>query len=202
MSRLPAAQRREQLLDQAALLFARKGYARTTTAELAKASGITEPIIYRHFQSKKDLFVALIDRSSARTIAQWEKHLNRAEDPARRIIKLVGDNPMVSPSTREDYRVLMQAITEIHEPEIKEAVARHIKNLHSYITREIARAQEEHKVGTRFSAEMIGWLLIHLGMGYGALSAMEITDHGVDANGVHVEDVIARLLVGKIAEKA
>ena len=60
MTRLPAAQRREQLLDEASKLFAQLGYARATTSQLAKAAGVTEPIIYRHFASKRDLFIALI----------------------------------------------------------------------------------------------------------------------------------------------
>ena len=63
MTRLPAAERREQLLDTAVTLFAKRGYAGATTAELAKAAGVTEPIIYRHFASKKDLFIAVIDRT-------------------------------------------------------------------------------------------------------------------------------------------
>ena len=55
MSRLPAAKRREQLLDCAAVLFSEHGYARATTSELARTAGVTEPIIYRHFKSKRDL---------------------------------------------------------------------------------------------------------------------------------------------------
>ena len=46
MSRLPASKRREQLLDKAAELFAKNGYARATTAQLAKAAGVTEPTLF------------------------------------------------------------------------------------------------------------------------------------------------------------
>ncbi|MCA9310819.1 MAG: helix-turn-helix transcriptional regulator, partial [Phycisphaerales bacterium] len=53
MTRLPAAKRREQLLDTAVVLFAERGYGGATTAELARAAGVTEPIIYRHFKSKR-----------------------------------------------------------------------------------------------------------------------------------------------------
>ncbi|MEK6702161.1 MAG: helix-turn-helix domain-containing protein, partial [Planctomycetota bacterium] len=113
MSRLPAAQRREQLLDHAADLFSRHGYARATTAELAKSAGITEPIIYRHFASKRDLFIALIERSADRTLAMWETHLAGATDPAERLRRLIGDNPMVADPTRDAYRVLLQATTEV-----------------------------------------------------------------------------------------
>ena len=78
MKRLPADQRREQLLDRAAELFARHGYARATTAELAKAAGVTEPIIYRHFKSKRDLFISLIERTGRETLDVWERDAHTA----------------------------------------------------------------------------------------------------------------------------
>ena len=96
MSRLPAEKRREQLLDCAATLFAKSGYARSTTAELARCAGVTEPIIYRHFASKKDLFVALIERTAARTLQHWQDRLADADEPAERLRRLLGENPMAS----------------------------------------------------------------------------------------------------------
>src|SRR5207244_12604010 len=123
MSRLPAEKRREQLLDCAADLFAKSGYARATTAELARAAGVTEPIIYRHFNSKRDLFVALIERTAAQTLAHWEQRLADAQDPAERLRRVIGDNPMVSPEGAAPYRVLLQAITEVSDAEIHKAVS-------------------------------------------------------------------------------
>ena len=89
MTRLPAAQRKEQLLDTAVELFARRGFGGATTAELAKAAGVTEPIIYRHFRSKKDLFIAVIDRTSELTLETWERQLKTAKDPAQRLRRLM-----------------------------------------------------------------------------------------------------------------
>lgn len=201
MSRLPASERREQLLDRAAELFAKNGYARATTAQLAKAAGVTEPIIYRHFASKRDLFVALIERTGQQTISQWEQHLADAQDPAERLRRLIGDNPMVSERGRFGYRVILQAITEVDDPAIQEALRNHILSLHAFLTRELDRAQREHKVTTRFSAELIAWLLIDVGMGYGVLSAMSISGHGRDQRGQHVQEVVARILVGRAGER-
>lgn len=197
MSRLPAAKRREQLLDVAADLFSRHGYARTTTAELAKAAGVTEPIIYRHFASKKDLYIALIERSGRQTLEQWEIDLRNAADPADRLRRIIGDNPMVSTRGREAYRVLLQSITEVDDPQIREAVVTHIRSVHTFIQREIERAQEGHRVTTRFSSEILAWMLIHVGMGYGVVTALGVDRHGFDASGVHVQEIIARLLVGR-----
>ncbi len=196
MARLPANQRREQLLDVAMDLFSKRGYAGATTAQLAKEAGITEPIIYRHFKSKRDLFVALIERTGRRTLEQWEKDLADVNDPGERLARILNDNPMVSESGREGYRVLLQSISEIEDPLIHKATSEHMTRLHAFITREIERAQEAHKVTGRFSASVIAWVLVSVGMGYGVLSAMDVPGHGFDSGGVHVKDVLARILVG------
>ncbi len=196
MSRLPAAQRREQLLDCALSLFSEHGYARATTAELAKAAGVTEPIIYRHFASKKDLFIALIRRTGERTLTMWEKDLSDAADPADRLRLLIADNPMVSDEGGKEYRVFLQAITEVDDPQIRDALRDHIVGLHTFLTQELRTAQGEHKVGPRFTPDLIAWLLINIGMGYGVLTAMRIGEHGRDDTGVHVADAIKTLLVG------
>jgi AcrR family transcriptional regulator len=195
--RLPAKERRSQLLDAAAELFATRGFARATTAELAKAAGVTEPIIYRHFASKKKLFIALIDRTGEETIAHWEKHLADAKDPAERLRRLLSDNPMVVEVGRLPYRVLMQAITEVDDASIRKAIANHFANLHEFLVREIKRAQEDRKVMKVFSAEVIAWILIHAGLGYGVLDALRVPGQGEDAKGTTVRDVFERLLVGR-----
>jgi len=197
MSRLPAAQRREQLLDHAAELFSAHGYARATTAELARAAGITEPIIYRHFASKRDLFIALVERSAERTVRMWEAHLAGATDPAERLRRLIGDNPMVATHTRDAYRVLLQAITEVNDDQIHHAVSRHMGNLHAFLRKELEMAQAEHKVNPRVSADLIAWLLIYVGLGYGVTTALNIPGHGTDAAGHHVQDLINKLMIAR-----
>lgn len=58
--RVPAAQRRAGVLDAAATLFAQRGYAGTRLDDVAAAAGVTKPIVYRHFDSKKALYLALL----------------------------------------------------------------------------------------------------------------------------------------------
>ncbi len=195
MSRLPAAERREQLLDRAAELFSERGYARATTSELAKAAGVTEPIIYRHFKSKRDLYVALIERTGRETLAQWEADLDGAADPADRLRRLLGDNPMVSAKGKGPYRVFLQSISEVDDESIHAAVSEHIASVHAFIAREISAAQEARQVTDKFSADVIAWMLLHMGMGYGVMSAMAIAGHGRDGEGTHVRDVLERVLV-------
>lgn len=118
------------------------------------------------------------------------------------MMKIIGENPMVSEEGREGYRVLLQSISEVEDPLIHKAVSDHMTRLHAFITREIERAQEAHKVTTRFSAGVIAWVLVNVGMGYGVLTAMGVPGHGFDSSGVHVKDVLARILVGREGQKS
>ena len=62
MRRLPRAQRREQILAAATRAFARSGFAATSLDDIAAEADITRVILYRHFDSKSDLYQAVLDR--------------------------------------------------------------------------------------------------------------------------------------------
>jgi AcrR family transcriptional regulator len=63
--RMPTAERRATLLRAAGPLFGQDGYAGTRLDDVAAAAGVTKPILYRHFDSKKALYVALLDKHEA-----------------------------------------------------------------------------------------------------------------------------------------
>jgi AcrR family transcriptional regulator len=60
--RLPRAQRREHILIAATSAFARTGFAATGLDDIAAEAGITRVVLYRHFDSKTDLYQAVLDR--------------------------------------------------------------------------------------------------------------------------------------------
>ena len=60
--RLPRAERRELILREAGRLFGERGYSHTSLDQIAAAAGVTKPILYRHFDSKKALYLALLER--------------------------------------------------------------------------------------------------------------------------------------------
>ena len=71
--RLPRAQRREQILTAATAAFARSGFAATSLDDIATQAGITRVILYRHFDSKTELYQAVLDRMCARLEAHVEE---------------------------------------------------------------------------------------------------------------------------------
>jgi AcrR family transcriptional regulator len=78
--RLPPDERRALIEDAAATLFAEQGYAATRLDEIAAAANVTKPVLYRHFDSKKALYLALL--------AKHVEQLPQFVDP------MVGDQPL------------------------------------------------------------------------------------------------------------
>ena len=66
--RLRRAERREQILAAATRAFAGAGYSATSLDDVAAESGITRVILYRHFESKADLYRAVLDRACTRLV--------------------------------------------------------------------------------------------------------------------------------------
>ena len=63
--RLPAAKRRLQLLAVALDVFAERGFYSTSMNDVADAAGVTKPVLYQHFGSKRELFVELLGEIGA-----------------------------------------------------------------------------------------------------------------------------------------
>jgi TetR/AcrR family transcriptional regulator len=117
--RLPASDRRRQLLEAALDFFSRKGFEGTTTKEIATAAGVTEAIIFRHFPSKQALYTAVIDFHHEggefdQWLAEWKNHMDRNDDEG--LIHSIVD--CVLSTYRKDarvQRVLLFAALEGHE---------------------------------------------------------------------------------------
>ncbi|MDK2823843.1 MAG: hypothetical protein PWP71_1761 [Clostridia bacterium] len=72
MKRLSKEKRRQQLLEVASELFIEKGYYETTTKEIAKSAGVSEPVIYQHFTSKHELFFEVMYKIVSEAFTRME----------------------------------------------------------------------------------------------------------------------------------
>jgi TetR/AcrR family transcriptional regulator len=70
--RIPATERREQILEAATRVFGELGYAGATTDRVAKAAGISQPYVVRLFGTKEQLFIEVLERTSARIDAAFD----------------------------------------------------------------------------------------------------------------------------------
>lgn len=78
--RLSADARREQIIDVAIDMFGRAGYYGASMNEIAEAAGVTKPVLYQHFDSKSDLYRALLDEVAHRMLDAITKATADARD--------------------------------------------------------------------------------------------------------------------------
>ena len=83
--RLPADQRREQLLQVALRQFGERGFRATTMDDVAEAAGVTKPLVYQHFRSKRDLYLELVDNVTKELLAAVQGAAARAEGPRQQV---------------------------------------------------------------------------------------------------------------------
>ena len=72
--------RREQILDVAIDIFGRAGYYGASMNDIAEAAGVTKPVLYQHFDSKRELYQALLDEVGSRWLRSIAKAVAEATD--------------------------------------------------------------------------------------------------------------------------
>ena len=158
--RLPAAERRQALIEAASRVFSTGSYAGATTADIAREAGVSEPILYRHFGSKRDLYLACLHYG--------RENLRDAFDA--KVAELGEENAVaalgISLLGMRNQRVLppnlwVQAVTEAGEDaEIRKYLRRHMKELHVFIADVIRRAQAAGGVPAERDAEAEAWIFV------------------------------------------
>src|ERR1700684_4694821 len=84
---LTAEQRRQQLVAVALELFAQRGYRSTTMDDIAEAAGVTKPLVYQHFSSKRALYLELVDSIAQALLLAVRTAVMEAEGPRQQVEK-------------------------------------------------------------------------------------------------------------------
>jgi AcrR family transcriptional regulator len=108
-TRLPRDQRRIQLLDAASEVFASKGYHAAAMDDIADAAGVSKPVLYQHFPSKLDLYLALLDQSCERLVEVVEEALASTDENADRVIATVAAFYEFVSSEGSDFRLVFES---------------------------------------------------------------------------------------------
>ena len=84
-TRLPARQRRQQLLDVALDVFSGAGFHDTTMDDIAAAAGVTKPVLYQHFTSKRSLYLHLVDDVGQRMARSITDKTSDTDSPRKQV---------------------------------------------------------------------------------------------------------------------
>ena len=141
--RLRRAERREQILAAATTAFARAGFAATGLDDIAAEAGVSRVILYRHFESKADLYRAVLERAKGRLAgATGAPHFTYASVDA--LLAAAADDPAA-------FRLLFQHAAR--EPAFREEMDRFRAEMVALAERQLARVIPD-RAWARWAAQL------------------------------------------------
>jgi AcrR family transcriptional regulator len=164
--RLKAPQRRQQLVEVATRIFARHGYDATTTHAIAEAARVTEPILYRHFKSKEELFFAITRQMSKETLQHWKALIAHVADPVQQIRAIAREFPKHLDHLADAYHVIHGALATSSDTKVRGMIRKHYSQIESFFVAIIKQGQQSGQFRSDVDPKVPAWHLIHLGIGY------------------------------------
>ncbi|HXH96828.1 MAG TPA: helix-turn-helix domain-containing protein [Gaiellaceae bacterium] len=160
-ARLPAAERRQALIETAIRLFSEGSYRGTTTAEIARAAGVSEPILYRHFESKRDLYLAALDHVWAQVQEAWEAQLSSTDDACAAVEAIGRKHLSARDSKLRLAELWIQALTEAADDEdLRRHLRRHMREVHDFTASVLRRGQEQGVIAGARDADAEAWIFL------------------------------------------
>ncbi len=104
------AEARQDILLAAAEVFARRGYAAATLAELAASAGFAPPSLYRYFQSKEEIFRSIVDLVRRELAATFDEPVDRTAPLGARLEGLLAAQYRLVESRRDAFAVLRDPV--------------------------------------------------------------------------------------------
>lgn len=172
--RLRKADRKRQILAQAKQLFVTLGYAQTTTAKIAEASGISEPVLYRHFPSKKALFLEVLEEIRSATLQRWQSAADELADPLARLHAIADQYLDTARAHALELRVMHRSLVECDDPEIAAALRAFYLDSESLLARIISDGQQAGVFRRSLDPRVGAWEMIRTALAYSLTAPLDI----------------------------
>lgn len=174
--RMSKDDRRVQLMDAAARLFAKSSYDQVTTAELAKSAGVTEPVIYQHFKTKLDLYVAVLRRAREMTLEHYALLEARVPTPLLKLIAVIRAHGEIMRDNEPYFRLHLRALATSEMPRVKQVLRENYQSYNKYFTDLIRKAQAQGEVHKAVDAEETAWFIMSQGVMMNLCNQLGLTE--------------------------
>lgn len=193
-NRLPAEERRKQILKCAIRVFARSNYRKTRVADIAAEAGISEAMIYKHFPSKKSIFIEILHEMSERMISRLrekgneeEKALEAIRNMAKTFYNLILNHPY-------EVKVQFQAISEIDDKEIADRLHKDHEDYMHFIRSVIERGIQQGTVRKDLDVDTLVLLLDGVGVFIELMKLLSFEKHFTETTVVKMTDSLVELM--------
>ena len=157
--RMRGDERKALILAQAKKVFARKSYREASTGELARASGITEPILYKHFGSKKKLYLAVLNQLSEQFLERFRGLVERRarKDLLDCLESFLLDYRTAAMEEHDSIHLLLNASLESNDPEVAQIAQAHNREVYALVHGLLEKAQQQDLISRQLDLSAATW---------------------------------------------
>lgn len=160
--RLPAAERTRQILDAAVDVFSVQGYRSSAFREVADACDVTEPLIYKYFRSRKELFLETIRHAAELVLDAWQGAASARPDSLSKL-RALGDVEMARRVCRLSGGVLLQARADAgHDEDVSRAVSHGMGMRLGFVTGLVKEAQGDGLIRGDVDTVELAWQVLSI----------------------------------------
>ncbi|MCI0642419.1 MAG: TetR family transcriptional regulator [Gemmataceae bacterium] len=173
-ARMHKAERKRQLLLHAKHMFVTHGFHHATTEKIAQAAGVTEPVLYRHFETKKAMFLEVLQDIRQATLLRWQEETGNIDDPMNKLRAIF---EMYLDSSREhavEMRIMHRTLIEAQDEEIRKTLRAFYADNEQLLAQIIRDGQERGKIRRDLDPRVGAWELIRTALGYTLTQSLDI----------------------------
>jgi len=162
--RLPAEERKKQILKCAVKIFAQTNFRSTRVSDIADEAGISEAAIYKHFPSKNTIYLDVLKHMSTRILTFWKEEIHKEPD-AYQALRNMGLTYFRRMSMHPDeLKVQFQAIAEVGNPEIADRLHQDHQNYMDLIGKVIKKGIRDGSFRKDADPDILSWLFNGVGI--------------------------------------
>ena len=192
--RLPAEERKKQILKCAVKVFAKSNYRSAKVADIAAEAGISEAMVYKYFPTKKSIFLNILEHMSTRIITFWQEEIEKAPDSLVALRNMGFAYYERMKRHPNELKVQFQAISEVDDEDIVKRLCQDHLSYIGFIRSVLKKGIQQGVIRADINSDMMAFLLNGVGIVLNMMKLLSFDKAFVEANlGELMEKYIAMI---------
>lgn len=153
-------------MEAALQVFASHSYATATTADVARVANVSQATIFKHFATKRDLFVAVLARTTELVLERWQRAAESAPTPLEGLMAIARTYAMMAAREQVTFRVRIRAVAESADPVIAEHARASYMTIVGFLRDLIEKAKEARQLPEEVDPMAAAWYFLSVGQGF------------------------------------
>jgi AcrR family transcriptional regulator len=162
--RLPAAQRKKQILLCAVKVFGQSSYRAARVADIAAEAGISEAAVYKYFPSKRSIYLEILKHMSERILIFWQEEVDKEQDALDAMRNMALAYLTRMRSHPDEVRVQFKAIAEVNDGFIAEQLRLDHQNYREFIGKVLKKGIQQGRIREDVDVDALTWIYDAVGV--------------------------------------